>query len=617
MVREPPGGHPQRLLHPGEDAAGTVVSFLAAVAVFALIFAVATMYMAGVAEQGADDTNVDLAAKADNVLNLLITSPGSPADWGSTTADPTRLGMIKDGSTSIVDIDKVRRLQNRSTQVAYDDAREALGIEQGYDLHIRTTPRFSLEDGRTNVLESYHVMYVGGTTTLGNPSTSSNTETQALEELQLTFRDSSATALNGTSPGDEVRDTEYQVAAHLLPRLAGFGWNEDDTSTGVNLQRWHIVNLSSHTDGSNFPADQSHVLAAGYWGGSQWRTEKPTEDRLHVTTLDLGGYDANDEVWVNMTHWIKGHDSVVGGDYAHVMVREEGNSTWVSLSGAVHQSGSKNTFADDSWTVNMTQWAGERVELSLLWDGATLPSSSDARGWFVGDLTVEGQRDGAHEEIYSNDVDMDPADRTVDAVMVGADVDHSVFQANDPSITSPIQAWITAGGHLLSTGSDDLNDTWLDPFLGGTSNPANGPLLDDRSDLSHPLLHEPHTLQHRGWTPDENTYGVEAGDAFTRVILRDDGAGNLRSVLSVSLPTPTFDGNIILTSYKAADLDEVERLNLLENALLQLRFGELFLEYGATIPGGAEVESSSTTGLVDAGDAGHVNFRVTVYVWRG
>ncbi len=619
---------------------------MVAVGLFIMAFSLVTVYLAGFAENARSSSATDLDSVADDVLTLAMGGPGTPADWDDDGGSPDRCGLMKEGTTSTVDLGKLQRFHEGTDQVSYGDARACFGADPN-EVHLRTRPRI---DDVDEALDGYRVAYVGQyDTDLIAGGWVHDEESDTLAETPVSYNDTPADQpVSLDDPGDKYRDDTSWFELHLGPRLAGALWNEDDTSAvddlvGGEATNWRVVDLSNHT-GITWDADQRYVLSTSRenpdWNGNSvcsgdqkcyMTYEKASSDRLVVAHLDLTGFDGDDELWLNFTHYADGTKNNTDHDYGRVQVKDVDAPSWSALNPAspVSYDGGANNSADgdhDRFQIerrsDLANHAGSDIHLAFTWvsdDDGLLEPDRRGMGWFLGGITVEGVRDGEHVTLYDNPMDLAPGSSGYDALYVGTDVDQSTLAPEtDMDVHSTLRAWVEAGGDIMAAGGTGLNATWVEPLVTGAPNPANGPLLEDASDLSHPVLLEPHGLPHRSWSASDDTYGVTETDTFTRVLLRSDGAGSELPILAVSNPNRAFDGDTLFTSWTPHTIEDDERQQLYENAYMYLRYRELYLDYGGTVPAGADVGSATTRGLVDATDLdlGYVNFEVTFYVWR-
>ena len=224
----------------------SVIGFIIAIAIF--LVALAAIFFATRSSVPPDTGKVDLQSKANQGLDLLVTTPGVPENWQiNPDSGPTaiqRLGLTKGGGSTVLSTDKFNCMSGASLKanpdngkLDYAEAKAALGMA-GYDFHIRTYPVFTgSETGYGTVaLSDMRVAYIGDYSNLVNPpnplwdyfeSSASAEESDAVSRLGAQFTNvlyipplaPSQLPPIGEREGDKFADESDYIQNNLVPRL--------------------------------------------------------------------------------------------------------------------------------------------------------------------------------------------------------------------------------------------------------------------------------------------------------------------------------------------------------------------------------------------------------------
>lgn len=204
-----------------------------------------------------------------------------------------------------------------------------------------------------------------------------------------------------------------------------------------------------------------------------------------------------------------------------------------------------------------------------------------------------------------------------DVLVIGSSVDHSSLTS---AVTkNAIRDFVSGGGTLMVMGSSAQSTQWLQPMFDvGIKTVNTGPFAPD---VSHPLLHEPNTLDWKayasyglGW--DIKTQGANAHHSdFTHVVVAGD-----KDVLAVSNDGAFGSGRIFLTEFRpseiSAALGSSETARFLGNMFLYSERDHLYLEYGPQVPDGTEVSAAIRQSHAWDAQLGLVPVRLEIHLWQ-
>lgn len=223
-----------------------------------------------------------------------------------------------------------------------------------------------------------------------------------------------------------------------------------------------------------------------------------------------------------------------------------------------------------------------------------------------GDLRELDERllDGAGDPRY---------DRT-NVLVVGSNIAHNVM--TDNLIEQPIEDWVLGGGTLIVFGSPDQSTQWLQSIFHVGIESSSGGI--SAPDVSHPLLTTPEFLDYdlyetsgKGWD-----YTAGAEEYFTDVVQQGGTA-----VTAISDPGAFGEGTIIVSSWLPFDItgdgagaNDMEGMSMVYNFILR-GYGDLFIDYGPTLPDGVPVIPAVGRTWVDHPDLGPVSLDVVIFVF--
>ncbi len=231
----------------------SIIGFIIAIAIFLMVLTV--ILFATKSSVPPDTGKVDLQSKANQALNLLVTTPGVPENWNvnpdSGLTKIERMGLTKGGGSTVLSSDKFNCMSGASLyanssngKLDYAEAKTALGMA-GYDFHIRAYPVFtgSGTGYGTMALGDLRVAYIGDYSDPVNPpstlwdnfeSAASKEESDAVSRLGAQFTNvlyippltlpPPPPPLPPPPPilerqGDKFADKSDYIQSNLVPRL--------------------------------------------------------------------------------------------------------------------------------------------------------------------------------------------------------------------------------------------------------------------------------------------------------------------------------------------------------------------------------------------------------------
>lgn len=603
---------------PSDGAASTVVSYMVAIGLFFAILIMALSYVGVLTQPATDAGDIDLDSKASNVLEVLTGTPGVPSNWEDDTSNLKRLGLLKPGTGITMSQAKLEALQPGGG-VTYQEARNALGLSS-HQFRLQAEPQFKGDSNRTTI-DGYRIGYIGKYED-GSESSGSETESQTLANTSVAFNNTLASE-DGvfSNPGDKFKDDTVYVQRHLIPRMAGLWYNDDEGSSSATA--WRVLDTDVHE--RTLDPDHRNVLSTSEWdqGDTQWVFTDGPDDRIFAVKANLSSYDSSDTVWLNFTHHADGHeDAGVVTDGGQVQTRKVDSltDTWDTENdgGKFWNNGTTSDF--DSSSVHITHALGENTWIAFRW--STLSTDGDdTGGWFISNWTLEAIHDGQHVVLENNTLDYNTTN--VDAIVTGKGIEHGQFSEDSQSQDKdPLQQWIHAGGDVYGMAPENPSaTTWLDPWIRSGGAEDHGPfdIVESRSNTSHSVLTNPTNLDWRDWEYTTFHWNIDPDDKFNWVLAASEENGDeIAPVLAVSQPDAPGEGNLILSSQDTESLGETARQWYLENGLVTLRYRGLFLTLGDEPSGNHTVGSADTVGLVDAteGMLNYPNYELYVDVWR-
>lgn len=606
-----------------ERAASPLASFMVALGFFSMSFATILLMVAEVGGTEAGD-NLAKAGEAAGVIDLLVGTTGSPPAWSATV--PDRLGLLKPGTTTTLDLVKLDSMRAWSSPGEYDDAREALGVSSR-ELFVRAQPVFE-EGAAASALSSYRVAYVADYSGVSE-TLAAKDETTTLDEMSVVYRDALSDETGVGVIGDNFEDN-YAFTSRQLPiKLAGFLSALDFDTGYANDGYWKVVNVDEYGAGYLDPgAGVDHVLTTSGWSGTKYEytayaSGAASEDLLLVTMLDLRAYTGSEKVTLDFAHWASGYRLLgtvnpATDDYGYVTVRcidtcRTGDELPATRGGYHYANGTRTSFQATS--IDLSHYKGERIAVSFVWHSVLGLTAGE--GWFIGPLSAKATS-GTTSTIWENKLDYSTS--VYDALVVGSGADQSALE--DDSIGGivklAVRDWTKAGGHVFAMGSSAMAPGWLTPIYTANGAPVSvtGPALLAQSDLAHPILNNPTFLRPGDLVAESKAYAPSAN--MRSIMVAPSGSGTV-PLLAASQPSTAYEGVVVTTSYLPWKLPAAQRQAFFENAFLYAEYSELYADFGAPggVPLAGAVDAESRTVLLDASSEGLgiVECRVTAYLW--
>ncbi|MHB8603869.1 MAG: hypothetical protein ACYDCK_01335 [Thermoplasmatota archaeon] len=625
-----------------DAGAASLIGFIVTVAVFAITFGIVTLLLANsfISSTNAA-SSVDLDVVAANGLTNLASTTGLPPGWAADplgATKPTQLGLLKGTTETTIDMTKLVSLETTlNSQTWYSGtSRGILGIPN-YQYHLRTYPEYPLtSSGDVAQLANARLAYIGHYTTANDPTytedpSSSVPESAYVAALGSTYRNVLATSPANVAPvfalQDKYADASYHLDRYLAPKLAGFYGVADTKEGTANDSYWKTVNVDDYPsayfpNGAGDHGIPHHVLTtsnrndgtANGWSYAQ-QTATSTPDRLIVARVDLTNWTSS-TVNLELNHHVSGHGGAVS-QYGDVEVA----TCTATCSWTVVGSPWTTTGAGPFWVksdIDLSPYAGKVAYVSLAWY-TSISNDASAHGWFVRSLYVNATSgSGVVTPLYKNELDYTTT--TYDAIIVGMSATTANLNdfASGYTFKEALKDWIVHGGSLLAYGSANAQTDFLAPFFTTAAAPvATGPLLVGSSDLTHPVLTSPHSMNFQTYPDAGKTWGG-ALPQFTQVILGSSAGGSSAPLLAISQQTPLWKGTVVLTAWEPGRINDAkEAHNFLENTLAYARYHPLYLEYGGSIPPKTPIGSASRGAIVDATSygLGAVEAKLVMYVW--
>lgn len=618
---------------PGDEASGTIVSFVLGAA-FCIVSSTALVHF--VVQQPGTSVSVlaarGLQDKADQVLQVLVGTPGYPASWASDPDHLSRLGLVAAGGTVRLDPAKFSAFangrlwdpDNTNGRVDYDEAHALLGLD-GYDFHVRAAPLFPQEGTSFGLsgLESYHVAYLGHSSG-GVESAQSKSERAALSHLAVSFLN--VTRANGVA-GDAYLDDALLVKSLLLPGMGSVTTQTVIPMESGNDMTFHAVDASVYAGLLSTQPNLTKALALStpaptkpnslsYTAGKDVRAVLGTAD---LSSLPAGGTLSWNE-FVD-THQRGGATSADLNDYGWVEVSADGGASWSQLTNTLQLRSldswvggpESTTFTSRSIAITSVNCAAcmgaPSVQVALHWHADD--SEVMGNGWIVDDVTLTPTQDSGFSKTFET-----PA---MDLLIVGSDVTRSSL-ASDPA-TRAVRDFVDGyGGRVVVLGGEpDL--AWLQPlFRTGIRDASPGV---GAPDTAHPLLNIPNALAWSEYDSIGRTWDFSgnADVSLFDVVLNTTAE---KATLAASRPSAFSaggrDGSLVLTTFLPWKMTGTQPEKFFANVIVYGKFRSLMADYGPSLPEGISVESASRTATMGqttdgAGPFTEVGF--TVYVWPG
>lgn len=618
------------------DDAGTstVFSFIVATSIFAIAFSSVTYFASDyIAEHEAEGESLDSVAAA--AIGVLNSQPGAPSTWTATTP-PDRLGLLKSGTTTTMDGDKIAAVASwGGDPTRYQEARESLGLED-YNIRIRAFPTFTVTSAGVTGLEEQRVAYVQST-----DAVVATAERTALDGTGADFTNAVADTdlTDGYTAGDVFADTHSTLNTHFASRLHGFlGVHDGDQVTGDDSY-WRVLDETG-MDTTNPAGPTTRVLTMSLPSGGSWHYGSSRDilrlttplDRILLTEVDRTLAENGEDITLELEHWLRGDTSTplpndVVDDYGLVDFYCTAGCPptpgWV-VGKRLDNVGTKNDFSASTYSLSQLVPQGAKGYLALSWysydDGNP---AVDDKGWFIRSIKVTTVTSG-QTTTWENDLDF--ANTGYDALVVGSQVAQANLRdATDPLFDDTLKDWIDAGGDLIVTGSDNADTGWLTPLASGVATtPLSQSLYEDKTDTTHAVLNNPHHLRWSSYSTATRTYDLPSGlgDPFQKVVYHKMESPNPdRSFLSVGSAAwaGTYENSAaVITAYQPFAMGPVEATRFYANALVFTEFNDLELDFGAQVPSGRDVGTAQRSVVIDARGSGlgYLEGQMVVHVWR-
>lgn len=648
-----------------DAASATLVGFIVATSVFAIAFTAVT-YFASEKLQSPESHDPALDAKAAAAALALVSSPGGPDDWQLTYVNgvvpaPERWGLLQEGSSQTLDGTKVALLYEWNHNDYYADLKEALGIHDG-EMRFRLYPNLADPGEDVPGLGEHRVAYVGEwDADYDNPigpdgNWAGGPTGYVVEEMGLldaTGVDFTASGVDddftlGYTEGDAYRDTRAQLAGQLALRIHGFLAAEDKTQLSGAETYWKVVDLdgadldgqaglevpaygNSASDPIDPPGSDNVVLTLSKLDAGTWkygRTDNGIDserDRIILGEFDFQGVGSGDAANLVLEHYVAGDQPAEPleldqtDDFAIVewwCTSCIGTVVW-DVAGEWRNVGNPDGFATttlDLTPVVSPSGLGEKGYLALSWR-ANDANTND--GWFISDLELKATIDGQTSTLWENTIDGTTSGSVYDAIVFGSQTAHASFiDAADPVFEHALEPWMDAGGDILVLGSSAANDGWLDA-LGQNIEPGvvGGQMYAEGSDPLHAILNNPNHLRYTTYWASQQSFLIDPDDPNWNMVVIDDQQKAV--MLAINNGRWSYDGTAILAAYQPYRMGPKEGEAFFTNMLAYARYTSLEADFGATVPAGMDVGSSSRTVVLDATPwgLGNVEADVTLYVW--
>lgn len=511
----------------------------------------------------AKSQNQRLHARASDALRVLTTTPGSPPDWAHLPPGSVeRLGLARITGTTQPVTDQAKYDKWRGTlenPFPLHDLKRALDLTK-YGVHVQVTPDLdATANGSSESLERYRTAYVGEHAPGGTETPASERERDALRTLALPFDGSKARAVDHQSRGHRYEDTSLYLKRELVPRLAGFNsvTYSQEVPPDPDPSVWTVFEKGEYATASWWQTGTpTRLLTASKWDGTGFAATK-RDHSLTVGVLDLTPYGTAHAVRLDINHYYAPGIQLPFRDKISIIGRcltncTSANPADVTLWSTENSAGTRGDFQEK--TVDLATFKGQTFLLRFVYERKTVGVGVQGEGWFLSYIAVNATRGGRVTPLVDNRLAFSTS--TLDALIVGSNVDHASFRAPDGLVKNAVHDWVQEGGGLLVLGSEKADAAWLTPHFTNDVPPADsrlgaGGVLARETDHTHPAVTTPNTL-----TPATHEHAPQAYPAnpkFRRVVVGANAtAGPPVPLLSVSEATNRFDGSVILTTARPA-----------------------------------------------------------------
>lgn len=603
---------------------------IASYAVAAGIFLLGSVYLLNFSMNPPGSTanleQSDLKSVGDRVLQVLMGTPGFPAEWDETATGPDnlqRLGLLEEGTTIRIDPAKFEALargkflspSSTNGYVDYAEARIALGLE-GYDFHIRAQPVFRdtlFSNYGVEDMETFRIAYIGNYTGLV-PSVESLTEAASLDALAIDFTNVLRTAAIGT--GSVFPDDKTILKDALVP-LLGNGIPQAVIAAGSGT-KYDFARVASDVteDVLTSEGDLTTALALAYDGALGY-----TKNREIRATLGVANFTAvaasTTIVWSEFVDTdALGAGTRDNGDYGFIEVSPDGGVTWYPITNDALQRSqdsptapfSGTAFAARVATVSATNCApcmgASSVLIAMHWVADN--DVNTGKGWIVDDVSATGT--GFLRTFESPEFDL---------LVVGSNVDQNEMTPSE--IKNAIADYtVEYGGRVVVLGGEQ-DTNWLQPIYHAAVRDGSSGVA--APDTTHPLLNTPNEIAYDTFETNDKVweFNSDAEDAFNMVVGSVDGHV-LTASKAGALSAEGQDGVVMLTTYLPYTMEDDQALRFLANVITYGRYYYLYLDVGPAVPDGDAVASVIRTATMDKTrdhSGSYTEMGFTLYVWRG
>ncbi|MGQ0534978.1 MAG: hypothetical protein ACT4PT_02785 [Methanobacteriota archaeon] len=649
--------------------AASLLSFIVAVGVLALAggMVLLTTFVSVPPETGEDE---DLRVVAVQALDLLVTTPGTPATWETDPDGADRVGLRMIGAGNEADLGKFRALRKGGSAasaangfVDHPELLSALGLS-GYNASLRITPIYREDPSTEAFLRRYAVAYIGDLTwnnaDVTAESAASVKESAALGVIKVRFENRSydpvrsAVEIDDAGPtrGDKYVDSKNYLQDHFLFRLQNWSYRD---GSNAGAAAWDLRNVTAAGQNGVSAASAPRVLTPSRPSGGAWsyNASRPAVGTayVNVTTPRIDITNAT-SVALEFRHFASGATNVVSTlvppvttytpwDYGVVLVCVEDPckdaTSWFAYPNPAapkiyNASGTGASFATEGidLTAALPPCTVGCNPLSLSvrfqWRIQAAPAAGSLvggfQGWFVDDVKVQGAVGGAQRTLYENT--NEPATGRYRGVVVGSDADYG--QINDQTIADRLAEWVAAGGHLYILGAESqqvpsflakVGVTGLDTDDCGTS--CTSIYAIPPAGTGANWLVAPYTLDWAGYN------GLFSGKVYSGVngtfdpVLYTFKNQDWKAVTYLSKEDVYGKGRIQLTGLFPYLFAAGESERLLVNSIFYNVDAHLFASLGPEPPRFTPVGSAQRTMLIERSateSLGPVELRLVLYVWK-
>lgn len=622
----------------GDEATGTMVSYI----VGAAVFIIGATFLFDFSLDPPKTAGLEAATagtKAGSALDVLLGSAGYPTAWNASDASGKRLerlGLLESGSTVRVDPAKFYALARGSlynpdkddVYVDYAEARRALGLTD-VDFHLRAFPATQLateENFGVIGFDDFAVGYIGDYTGTSTPSANARIEQGVLNDLNITFTNSTRLTSGGT--GSVFPDDSTTLRNALVP-VIGVGVSQAVISEGAGStkQDFARVNKTQLTGILGPQANLSLSTSLALWDGSSPTYAKNRELRAIIGTANFSGLATTTMTWneyvdTNLGQGLGG--TLDDGDFGFIELSPDGGQTWYQVTNNAAErsqdsatspfstAATEGLFKARTLAINSANCGAclgkNEVLVALHWvaDGDT----HSGYGWVVDDVRIT-TAGGFHKNFEAPEFDL---------LIIGSGVDQNALTSTE--IKNAIADYVEIyGGRLVVLGGEP-NVNWLQPlFHVGIRTTSTGV---GRPDTTHPLLTVPNELSYGTYTHNNKVWDFtsSADDDLFQMVVSDESSGHILSVSAAgAFGGPEDGGAIMLTTYLPGAMTKSEASKFLANTIMYGRFNHLYLDYGPDVPSsGVQVVAATRTATMDYTkdlSGSYIDMSFIMYQWPG